>query len=577
MAMRGVYRRSVKRALGAAVATVVFVAGSGTVPTAEAGEPSFPLIERISKRGDDRETNGLSLLPSTNRNGCVIAFKSSASNLVEGDLNDVLDAFVVDRCPDEGSPFVERVSVAAIAGEEANDSSLPPVLDRDGNKVVFASSADNLVLGDFNLGTDIFVYDRSAMQTLNATLLLNAFGEGTGGGGVEDRRPGANDDASVVGFTSVADDFLPEDNNQAADVYVRDLNTDAFELMSLVSGGSEQGQSANGPSVGGIMSGDGCLVVFYSDASNVVPGDRNDVRDVFVRNRCAGTTERVSLSSSGAEADAPSQPSGGIPVINGDGTVVAFSSDADLVEGVNGGTTNLFVRQLQTSATVLVSAGSSGESGDGPSQFPSLSRNGNFVVFQSAATNLVDNDSNGAVDVFVVDIRDGRILRLSTSAPGTEEEEEGDGDSTVPFISGDGTAVIFQSDATNLVEGDTNDRTDIFAAVNRLSWTPTWTPTSTPTQTPTHTDTPTATETPTLTETPTITWTPTPDGNGGGTPTPTGEATIPVVRGDDDGCSCRIDPRTGRPASQMPLHAALLPLALWLWRRRDPLRGKGDA
>jgi Tol biopolymer transport system component len=562
------------------------MAGAATVPTADAGELDFPLVVRISKRGDGGGGNGLSLLPSTNNDGCVVAFKSSASNLVEGDLNDVLDAFVIDRCPDEGVPFLERVSVAAIDGDEANDSSLPPVLNADGTKVVFASAADNLVLGDFNLGSDIFVYDRTTMQTLNATLLLDRFGEGRGGGGVQDRRPGVDSSGNIVGFTTLADDFLPEDDNQAADVYVRDVNTDTFELMSVVSGGSEQGKSANGTSVGGIMDGSGCRVVFYSDASNVVPGDRNGVRDVFVRDRCAGTTERVSVSTSGAEAEAPSQPAGGLPVISGNGEVVAFSSNAALVDGMGAETTNLFVRDLGAGTTKLVSASSSGESGDGPSQFPSVGAGGNFVVFQSAATNLVENDSNAAIDIFVTDIRDGRILRLSTSAPGSENEQEGDGDSTVPFVSGDGTVVVFQSDATNLVDGDDNGLTDIYAVVNPLSWTPTFTPTSTPTQTPTSTNTWTPTETPTITETPTETPMPTitPTGNGGNgggtpthTPTATAEATVPVVRGDDDGCSCRIDPRTGRPSSQMPLHAALLPAALWLWRRRDPLRGKTGA
>jgi Tol biopolymer transport system component len=461
--------------------------------------------------------------------------------------------------------------------------------------------------------------------------VYDQFGDGRGGGGAPDLAPGINADGSLVAFTAGADDLVLTDANETNDVFVRSPNGGPTELISVISFGGQAGHSGNGPSAGPAISADGCIVAFYSDASNLVPSDTNDFRDVFVRDRCNNTTERVSVSSSGEQANRPSQAAGFSVAISADGQFVAFSSDAsNLDEGDDNNRTDIFVRDRAAGTTTRVSKSAAGESANGPSQFASISGDGRFVVFQSAASNLVDDDTNGKTDIFVVDRTDGSVKRVSLTTGG----EQADGDSNFPQISADGGTVVFQSDATNLVPADTNGFTDCFAALNPLAGPPappTDTPTSTETATPISTTTPTATETPTETNTPnpsssaTPTSTPTPTFEGV-TPTPTstapppltGTATVSPTRtdtptatatpsgvrtgtatatptertpsgatvtptrtstvasggggGGGGGCSCRIDGGSG-PGSDWGLIPAVgAPLALWATRRRRQRR-----
>ena len=613
---------------GVVVAGLTGVLGAGllyaalTPWTAPAG--SLPTIERISVASNGEQSNDRSLLPATNADGSVVGFKSSASNLVPEDRNQKVDVFVRDRV----QQLTERVSVADIPGIETNDNSFPPALDQAGDLVAFASLASNVVIGDFNHGADVFVYDRAQNATKAVlTLVYDQFGDGRGGGGAPDLAPSVSADGGLVAFTAGADDLVLNDANETSDVFVRSPNGGPAELISLISAGSQAGHSANGPSAGPAISADGCIVAFYSDASNLVPHDTNGFRDVFVRDRCNQTTERVSVSSAGEQANRPSQASGFSVAISADGLFVAFSSDAsNLDEGDDNNRTDIFVRDRAAGTTTRVSKNAAGESANGPSQFAGISGDGRFVVFQSAASNLVDDDTNGKTDIFVVDTTNSSIKRVSLTTAG----EQADGDSNAPQISADGMTVVFQSDATNLVPDDTNGFTDCFAAVNPLAEPPappTDTPTSTETATPTSTTTPPATATSTETSTPnpsssaTPTATPTPTGEGGtrtptstptslltvtptasGTRTNTATATPSGVQtstatatptrttpsgttatptrtgtvasggggggGGGGGCSCRIDGGSA-PAGDWSLVPAVgLPLALWAARRR---------
>jgi Tol biopolymer transport system component len=273
------------------------------------------------------------------------------------------------------------------------------------------------------------------------------------------------------------------------------------------------GGSGNGSSSGVAMSADGSTVAFYSDANDLVPGDTNQARDVFVRDRTALTTERVSVDSSGAQANGPSQTRGLAPAISANGEIVAFYSDAsNLVPDDNNGTTDVFVRDRQAGTTTLVSVNLSGKPGNRPSLFPSISADGNLVAFQSAASDLVPGDTNGATDIFVRDLQAGTTERLCDAQPnassfspsisgngqfvafvsaatnldtnvkpgilnvfvcdrvaGTIKSVSvsaagvpGNGDSMTPAISFDGSVVAFKSESDNLVPGDTNAVVDVF-------------------------------------------------------------------------------------------------------------------
>lgn len=614
---------------GVVVAGMTGVLGAGLLYaalapwTAPAG--SLPTIERISVPSSGEQGNDRSLLPATNADGSVVAFKSYASNLVPEDRNQKVDVFVRDRV----QHVTERVSVADIPGTEANDNSFPPALDYAGDLVAFASLATNIVIGDFNRGADVFVYDRAQGTTTVLTLVYDQFGDGRGGGGAPDLAPNVNADGSLVAFTAGADDLVPNDANETNDVFVRSPSGGPTELISVISFGGQAGRSGNGPSAGPAISADGCIVAFYSDATNLVPGDTNGFRDVFVRDRCNHTTERVSVSSSGEQANRPSQAAGFSVAVSADGQLVAFSSDAtNLDDGDDNNRTDIFVRDRAAGTTTRVSKNAAGESANGPSQFAGISGDGRFVVFQSAASNLVDDDTNGKTDIFVVDRTDGTIKRVSLGTGG----EQADGDSNAPQISADGGTVVFQSNATNLVPGDTNGVADCFAAANPLAGppAPTDTPTSTETPTPTTTslptDTPTGTSTPnpssTVTPTPTftptlegVTSTPTPTVPPPTVPPPTGTPTASITRtsaatatatpsgvrtstttvtptrttpsgatatpsntptvasgggggGGGGGCSCRIDGASAPAGDWGLLPAVGLPLVLWGARRR---------
>jgi Tol biopolymer transport system component len=251
----------------------------------------------------------------------------------------------------------------------------------------------------------------------------------------------------------------------------RTLPPGSIELVSV----SIRGLSGNGTSAGPAADVDGNRVAFFSDATDLVRGDRNAARDVFLRDRVAGTTTLVSVSSGGAQANAASQAQGGAPALDANGHIVAFYSAAtNLVPDDTNGSADVFVRDLDTGVTERVSVSSDGVEGNGLSLYPSISADGRFVAFQSQASNLVPGDTNGTTDIFVRDRRAGTTERACNGT-------QGNGASVTPSINAafgfvtDGRFVAFASAASNLVPNDTNGRIDIFVcdrqteAIHRVS------------------------------------------------------------------------------------------------------------
>jgi Tol biopolymer transport system component len=208
------------------------------------------------------------------------------------------------------------------------------------------------------------------------------------------------------------------------------------------------------------ISANGRFVAFESDANNLVGNDGNFATDVFVRDLQAGKTTRVSVDTQGKDAKGSSHRG----VLSADGRFVAFDSIAsDLVAKDTNGASDVFVRDLQNGKTTLVSVSSKGVqgmSGDGGhSSEASISSDGRYVAFSSRAVNLVSHDTNGHVDVFVHDRSTGKTTRVSVLSDGSEALQ---GDSTNPSISGDGSLVAFDSTAFNLVDHDNNEAEDVF-------------------------------------------------------------------------------------------------------------------
>jgi Tol biopolymer transport system component len=218
---------------------------------------------------------------------------------------------------------------------------------------------------------------------------------------------------------------------------------------------STGGAQGNGTCTGPAISGSGRYVAFESAATNLDGGDGNGVRDIFVRDRTNGTTVRVSESSGGDEANGPSFD----PAISEDGTRIVFESRAsNLVPNDTNGVMDVFMHDLGSGQTTRVSVGNGEQQANRESGDPAISANGNVVVFESLANNLGAQDTNGKVDIYVRVLGAGSTSRVSVRSNG----DQGRGVSGNPTVSGDGRYVAFDSFAANLVRGDTNRMPDVF-------------------------------------------------------------------------------------------------------------------
>ena len=264
--------------------------------------------------------------------------------------------------------------------------------------------------------------------------------------------PAISGDGSVTAFVSNATNLVAGDTNGRCDTFVRDGDSGATTRVSVTAEGAE---SRDGFQCGSTpaISGDGRYVAFVSDASDLVAGDSNGQLDVFVRDRVASTTVRVSVSSAGTEADGNSFE----PAISADGRFVAFSSGAsNLVDGQWVSGSHVYVRELATGTTELISGGPTYVT-SGSSYQPSLSADGRYVAFASQSA-LVEEDSNLRADAYVFDRASRALSRVSVASDG-DQGDLGSSGSEDPAISADGRYVAFSSDARDLAPGV--DRFDV--------------------------------------------------------------------------------------------------------------------
>ena len=213
---------------------------------------------------------------------------------------------------------------------------------------------------------------------------------------------------------------------------------------------SSTGVQANSVSDWSAVSADGRYVAFLSYAANLVTGDTNAVADIFIKDIQTGATTRVSTSATGAQANAASEKLS----ISSDGRYVAFRSVAgNLVAGDTSGKWDVFVKDTTTGAIVCASTGGNGDAG-----WPAISADGNWVTYPSLATNLVSGDTNNQRDIFKADAHTGAVTRVNTDVTSSQANNT----NGAPSISGDGRYVVFWSAATNLIVGDTNNTWDIY-------------------------------------------------------------------------------------------------------------------
>ena len=385
--------------------------------------------------------------------GRYVLFNSDAVDLVAGDANGFGDVFVRDL----QLGTTELVSVNA-AGSGAGDNwSFAVAMSPDGRFVLFTSEALDLVAGGTST-RDVFVRDRQTDTTILASL-------GTSGqhGNGPSLAKAISSDGRYVSFESHASNLVGADSNGVQDVFRRDLLAGTTQLVSANQAGSDTG---NGFSTADAMSTDGRFVLFHSFGTNLTSTpDNNAGSDVFVRDLTAGLTSLASVNSAGTATGAAASSAGSI---SDDGRYVAFWSDAnDLVAG-DPQNRDVFVRDLQTGATTLVSVDSGGVKGNGPSEGAAVSSDGRYVLFTSSASNLAAGDANGASDAFLRDRQLGTTTLVSVATGG----QTGNGGSNGGAITPDGRYAVLTSDATDLVAGaDLNGQRDVFVRDLQLATT----------------------------------------------------------------------------------------------------------
>lgn len=391
--------------------------------------------------------NGSSAYPSLSADGRYLVFASAASNLVLGDANQKSDIFRLDVIAGFSPPSITRVSNGLNA--EANDDSDYPTVSSDGRYVVFQSTANNLVSLDGNNARDVFRKDMVAGTTV---LVSSAIGGGSANG--DSSWAAVSRDGRYITFASDASDIVADDTNAKRDIFRKDMSTGTVVRISVASDGTQ----ANDASQRSTISGDGRYVLFHSDASNMVSGDTNGTRDVFLRDNVNSSTSRVSLTSSGAQA--PPGASSEVGGLSADGRYLLFSAQGSFIAGVTGTSRQLYRYDTQTSTLILVST-TSGQEGNGPSGEltwnTTISDNGRYVMFDTLATNLVDNFYEKR-QIAVRDTVDETTHQVSYNE---HVSEAGNSDSNHPSIAAAGDIVAFASDATNLTQLDSNLSSDI--------------------------------------------------------------------------------------------------------------------
>lgn len=225
--------------------------------------------------------------------------------------------------------------------------------------------------------------------------------------------------------------------------------------LSVSTSGAQPTASCSTGQAHDALSPDGRFVVFSSSAANLAAGDLAGYSDVFLRDTQRSTTTRISLTTSGAEPFGDSSAG----VASDDGRFLAFQSEAtNLAAGDFNGTSDVFVRDLQTGVTTIVSASGAGVVGNGRSFAPSISADGLRIAFVSEASNLVANDGNAVADVFVRNLSNNSIKLVTKGVGGIPA----DGASSRAVISGDGRFIAYVSGATNLVAGHSGTFQDVF-------------------------------------------------------------------------------------------------------------------
>ncbi|WP_216587603.1 TolB family protein [Streptomyces brasiliscabiei] len=430
-------------------------------PAVAAGDEHRPRTERVSVTAEGSQADDFSDVGGISADGRYVAFDSSATNLVAGDSNKFSDIFVKDL----RTGAVERVNVAG-DGAQADNESTTYSLSANGRYIAFGSYAGNLAPGDTPDAQDVFVHDRRTGRT---EVLVEA-----GTAWAQTYEPSISADGRYVAFTSSRSDLVPGDTNDRADVFVRDRWKRIVERISVADDGSQ----TEGFSEGAAISGDGTRIGFRTQFP--LEGDDQDQEGTrpessearrpqaflfYVRDTRTGKTVRAAHTHDGV-----SVPVRGEIGLSPDGRHALYASEwPEIVPGDTNDKRDVFAKDLRTGVTRRLTLAHDGSEPNGHSagqvnqRGAALSADNRRVVFTSSADNLVPGDTNGDADAFVRDLVTGEVRRLNLT------RDDGQSDTaqrSSPVIDAFGRTAAFGSADNDLVAGDTNETGDVF--VRRL-------------------------------------------------------------------------------------------------------------
>lgn len=410
--------------------------------------PAWPEPYRIDIALDGGQANGYAEEVSVSANGRYAAFTSGAGNIVPGDTNGFTDVFVRDLWLNT----TKLVSIG-VGGAPADAPGYSPDISADGRYVVWESSATNLPGGDqvqpYRLS---HIFRRDLLTGSTILVDRNTAGEYANEGERNlggSFRPSISDDGHVVAFDSSASN-LDGGGYGDMDVFARNLTTGVTERVSVgYDGGLITGAYVFNSTDKAAVSANGRFVTFFSTGTRVVPGVTG--YNMYIRDTQADTNLLLSGPATGPTAAQQTVATGGL-------RYVAFSTEAALVPADTNGMSDEYVRDLQAGVNRLVSVGADGTPANSFTTEGFLSANGRFVAFATAASNVVSGDTNGVRDAFLRDLWTGVTRRVSIGVG----RVPADGPSGPVAISADGRFVGFISGATNLVTADTNGLADAF-------------------------------------------------------------------------------------------------------------------
>ena len=398
----------------------------------------------VSRKINHDQLNGASANGVTSNVGRFFAFDSTATNATPGDTNGQRDVFVKNRW--NGKIF--NITAKGVGGD-----SFGPSISANGRYIVFLSDATGLVAKTTPGQRNAYLYDR---DTRKITLVsANKFGVEAN---ADTTSVTISGNSKFIGFTTAADNLMPHktDSNNLSDAFIKNRINQNVRRVSVGTGGIE----GNGSSDAIALSYDGKQIAFVSRSTNLKSTDRTAFRDVYSYNTATNTTRHISQSTLGTGSDGDASLKS--LAITNNGQYVLYASEATNLHAndVNGAIKDIFLNNYSTTNIISHAVGSQ-NSANATSSNASMRANGNDIVFNSVATNLIGKDTNGHSDVFVYKTATKRVNRIS-SAYNYDLGTNIPANSVNPHMSHNGKFITYQGAENALYPNDTNGVSDIF-------------------------------------------------------------------------------------------------------------------